>query len=85
MICHARAASGLAAAVMFLDMAFASAASAQDVMQLDLMFRDSLQRKSPPETQGPADYGRGRDVSAALQEPAKVTRRHWRRHHHQKT
>jgi hypothetical protein len=84
MIYHTRAALGLAVAFMFLDMALASTASAQDVMQLDLMFRDSLQRKSPPETQGPADYGRGGDVSAA-REPSKVARRHWRRHHHQKT
>jgi hypothetical protein len=72
----------LAAAVMFLNTAFAAVASAQDVMQLDLMFRDSLLRKTAPETDV-YDHGRRQDVGAA-QEPIKATRRHPRPRRHKK-
>ena len=74
MTCHARTAFGLATTVMFLSVAFATVASAQDVMQLDLMFRDSLQRKTAPET-GVDDHGRRQEVSAAHR-AINVARRH---------
>ena len=74
MICHARAALGLAAVFMFLDMALASAASAQDVMQLDLMFRESLLRKTAPEIQ--EDHRGGRQDIGAAQGAVTVTRHH---------
>jgi len=45
-----RRASHLAVTVLFL--AFPSIASAQDVMQLDTMFRDSLLRKPEPQARG---------------------------------
>ena len=82
MTCHIRAALGLAAAVMSLNMAFAAAAWAQDVMQLDLMFRDSLQRKTAPET-GVDDHGRRQEVSAAHR-ASNVARRHPRPRRHKK-
>jgi hypothetical protein len=73
---------GLAVAVLFLNMAFATAARAQDVMQLDLMFRDSLQRKTAPET-GVDDPRRRQDVSAAHR-AINVARRHPRPRRHKK-
>lgn len=80
---HMRAALCLAAAVMFLDMALAQVASAQDVMQLDLMFRDSLLRKAP--LQSEADHhGRREDVGAAHQ-PIDEARRPPRPRRHKKT
>ncbi len=82
MTCHMRAVLGLAAAVMFLNMAFATVVSAQDVMQLDLMFRDSLLRKTAPET-GVNDPGRRQDIGAAHQ-PINVARRPPRPRRHKK-
>jgi len=66
--------------VLLLGPAFTSAASAQDVMQLDLAFKDSLQRR-PAASEGHADYreGRGRDVSEA-REHIKAARRYQRQH-----
>ncbi len=82
MTCHTRVAFGLAAAVMSLNMAFATAAWAQDVMQLDLMFRDSLQRKTVPET-GVDEHGRRQDLSA-VHRAISVARRHPRPRRHKK-
>jgi hypothetical protein len=79
---HGRAALSRALTVVFLSTAFASVASAQDVMQLDLMFRDSLLRKTPPESQ--ADHqGQRHDVGTAP-ESIKVTRRYPRPRRHKK-
>ena len=71
---HKRAALGLGAAVMFLNMAFASVASAQDVMQLDLMFRESLLRKPAPESQ--TDRRGRRQEIGATQQSLTMARRH---------
>jgi len=70
-----------ATAVLLLGPAFTSAASAQDVMQLDLAFKDSLQRR--PGSEGPAGHeaGRGRDASE-VREHIKAARRYPRRHRH---
>lgn len=66
---------GIAAAAMFLNMAFTFAASAQDAMQRDQMFRESLQRgTSPQEQAGPAPGS-----------PIKAARRHPKLRQHQKT
>jgi hypothetical protein len=69
-----------ATAVLLLGPALASAASAQDVMQLDLAFKDSLQRGG---SERPASYqeGRGRTASEA-REHGNAVRRHPRRHRH---
>lgn len=80
MLFHPRGAFGLAAAAMFLNMGFVSVASAQDVMQLDYMFRESLLRKTPPD-QVQIDQGRRPQVGT-VQEPIKAARRHPRRHRH---
>jgi hypothetical protein len=70
-----RLAFRLAPIAMFLNMAFTSTASAQDAMQRDLMFRDSLLGKTTPlEQAGPG-----------LPAPIKATRRHPRRHQRQRT
>jgi hypothetical protein len=68
-----------ATAVLLLGPALASAASAQDVMQLDLAFKDSLQRGAGSE--GPTGYqeGRSRPTSEA-REHGNALRRHPRRH-----
>jgi hypothetical protein len=75
-----RSALGLATAVMFLNMALASVASAQDVMQLDLMFRDSLLRKTAPESQ--LDDHTRRQDTGAMQDPVRLARRHPRPRRH---
>ena len=76
-----RLALRFAAIAMFLNMALTSGASAQDAMQRDQMFRDSLLRKTSPQEQagpGLVDQDRRQDVGA-VQAPIKVTRRHpWR-------
>jgi len=69
-----RCASYPAAVALFLGLAVPSIAWAQDVMQLDTMFRDSLLRKPEPQSEA----GRFR------QEQVVVTRRHPRRHRHKK-
>jgi hypothetical protein len=69
---HMRRASYLAAAVLFL--ALPSLASAQDVMQLDTMFRDSLLRR--PESPPQLETRRPQEIA--------VTRRHPKRHRHKK-
>lgn len=70
-----------ATAVLLLGPALTSAASAQDVMQLDLAFKDSLQRR--PASEGLADYRevRGR-VASEAREHIKPARRYQRRHRH---
>jgi hypothetical protein len=74
----------LAATVILMKMAFASAALAQDVMQLDLMFRESLLHRAVPDGQAdePAirrDAGRRlhsggtlRSVKAARRRPDRL-------------
>ena len=71
----------LAAAVLLLGPAFTSTASAQDVMQLDLEFRNSLQRKSPSEGYASRQEGRRTDGGVA-QEPINPAQRQPRRHRH---
>jgi len=73
-----RSAPCLAAAVFLLGLALTRIASAQDVMQLDLEFRNSLLRGSPPQEQGPR-----RDASEA-QGQLDVARRYLRRHRDKK-
>jgi hypothetical protein len=65
-----RCASRPAAVALFLGLVLPSIASAQDVMQLDTMFRDSLLRKPEPQSEA----GRFR------QEQVVATRRHPKRH-----
>ena len=70
-----------ATAVLLLGPALASAVSAQDVMQLDLAFKDSLQRGAG--SQGPTGYQEGRSRPAKeAGEPGNAVRRHPRRHRH---
>ena len=71
----------LAAAVLLLGPAVTSTASAQDVMQLDLEFRNSLLRKSPSEGYASRQEGRRADDGVA-QEPINPARRQPRRHRH---
>jgi len=69
----------LATAVVLLGPALTSTASAQDVMQLDLAFRDSLQRKSPSD--GHTDRrGWQRPDESLAQEQINPILRHPRRH-----
>ena len=72
---------GLAAAVLLLGPAFTSTASAQDVMQLDLEFRNSLQRKSPSEGYAGRQEGRRVDDGVA-HEQINPAQRQPRRHRH---
>ena len=71
----------LAAAVLLLGPAFTSTASAQDVMQLDLEFRNSLLRKSPSESYTSRQEGRRTDDGVA-QDPINPAQRQPRRHRH---
>lgn len=73
-----RSASRLAAATLLLGFGLTRIASAQDVMQLDLEFRNSLSRGSPPQEQS------GRRDTSAAQGHIDVARRHSRRHRHNK-
>jgi len=66
------------AAVLLLGLALAPAASAQDAMQLDTAFRDSLLRRSAPEGHTGYEEGQRQDASEA-QERVKAARRHPRR------
>jgi hypothetical protein len=66
-----RCASYVATAVLLLGPALPSIAPAQDVMQLDTMFRDSLLRKPESQAEG-----------SRLHEQAVVVRRHPKRHRH---
>jgi len=52
----------LFAAVLILGPAFSPTASAQDAMQLDTAFRDSLQRKPASDGQAAYQDERGRGV-----------------------
>ena len=70
-----------ATAVFLLGPVLTSTASAQDVMQLDLAFRDSLLRKSPTEGYAGRQEGRRPDESLA-QEQINQVQRHPRRHRH---
>jgi hypothetical protein len=70
-----------ATAVLLLGPALTSAASAQDVMQLDLAFKDSLQRG--PGSEGAAGYQKARGRAASEgREHSNAARRHPRRHRH---
>jgi hypothetical protein len=69
----------VAAIAMLANMALVTVASAQDAMQRDLMFRDSLLRKTSPQEQA------GQQAGPGLAEPIKAARRHPRRPQHQKT
>ena len=66
----------LAGAVLLLGPVLASRASAQEAMQLDLDFRNSLLRGSAPQEQG-----EGRHLQ---QQQIEVAKRHPRRHRHRK-
>ena len=79
-----RYAPGLAAAFMFLDMAVGSVASAQDVMQLDLAFKNGQLPTSQGQGQATDRQGTRQDVGAA-QKQTKAARRHPRLHRHQRT
>jgi hypothetical protein len=70
-----------ATVVLLLGPAFASTASAQDVMQLDLAFKDSLQRGAGSEIPAGYQEGRGRTASET-REHGNAVRRHPRRHRH---
>ena len=72
----------LATAVLLLGPVLTSATSAQDAMQLDMAFKDSLQRQ--PGSEGRAGYqeGRGRDDVSEAREHIKPARRHPRRYRH---
>jgi hypothetical protein len=70
-------ASSLAAAVLLLGPALNSMASAQDVMQLDIEFRNSLLRSTASQEQG-----EGRHLQ---QQHIEVVKGHPRRHRHKKT
>jgi hypothetical protein len=69
----------LAAAGLLLGLALTSAASGQEAMQLDLMFKDSLLRGSASQKQREADrvQGRREDVGRAREHPG--TARHRRK------
>jgi hypothetical protein len=75
---------GLAAAFMFLDMAIGSVASAQDVMQLDLAFKNGQLPTSREQGHAVDLQDRRQDVGAAPKQ-TKAARRHPRLHRHQKT
>jgi hypothetical protein len=72
----------LTAAGLLLGLALTSAASAQEAMQLDLMFKDSLLRGSASRGQGEAGrvQGRREDVGGAREQPgtAKLRRKVYR-------
>lgn len=84
MTCQISRALSLAVAILFAGLSSTSIASAQDVMQLDLMFKDSLLRRPSSEGAvqvgpGQGDQGRGQGVGAS--KPAvKAVRRRPRRH-----
>jgi Spy/CpxP family protein refolding chaperone len=72
-----RSTRGFAVIAMLLNMAFAPAASAQDVMQLDLAFKNG---QLPTSGQGTVPDLQGQRLNAgAAREPAKLARRHPRR------
>jgi hypothetical protein len=81
MVVRLASALRFATAVLLLGPALASAASAQDVMQLDLAFKDSLQRGAGSERPAGYQEGRGRTASEARQH-GNAVRRHPRRHRH---
>ena len=76
-----RTAVRLATVVLLLGPVLISTASAQDVMQLDLDFRNSLLRKSPSDGYAGRQEGRRTDEGVA-QEQANPARRHPRRQRH---
>jgi hypothetical protein len=78
MIFHLGPAQYLAAAVLLLGPALTGMASAQEAMQLDLEFRNSLLRPPAPREQGEARYLQQKQIPAAGHHP----RRH--RHRHRK-
>jgi hypothetical protein len=74
MIFRLRPAQCLAAAILLLGLALSTMASAQEAMQLDLEFRNSLLRG-----QALAEPAEGRHLR---QQPIGVAGRHPRRHRH---
>jgi hypothetical protein len=80
-----RSAPCLAAAILFLSLAPASIASAQEAMQLDLEFRNSLSRGATSQEQGEGRQlqGRRRDASEA-QKQIEVAKRYPMRRRHKK-
>jgi hypothetical protein len=80
MTMHARSALALPAIAILLWLAPASIASAQDVMELDLAFKNSLSQKPAPEVRaerrdGQARRQRARDDQGLVE----VKKRHVRR------
>jgi hypothetical protein len=73
-----RATFRLAAAVLLLGPALTSAASAQEAMQLDLMFKDSLLRGSASREQREADRVQGRREDVGRAREYRRTGRHRR-------
>jgi hypothetical protein len=69
----------LAAAVLLLGLALTSAASAQEAMQLDLMFKDSLLRGSTSREQGEAGRVQGRRENAERAREHPGTAKHRRK------
>jgi hypothetical protein len=77
---HARLALSLPAAAILLWLAPASIASAQDVMQLDLEFKNSLSRGPSPEVREERRNEQGRRHKARdAQGPVAGQKRHARR------
>jgi hypothetical protein len=81
MTMHARSASALPAIAILLWLAPASIASAQDVMELDLAFKNSLSQKPSPELREERRDGQVRRHRARdAQELVEVKKRYVRRH-----
>ncbi len=79
MIPNMRSILWFAAVVLLMGTAFAPAVSAQDVMQLDLAFKNG-QLPTSPDQGGAADLQDRRQDARAAQKPLTATRRHPRRH-----
>jgi hypothetical protein len=84
MIFQMCSALGLVAAAMVLNMAFASVASAQDVMQLDLAFKNGQLPTLHGQASAADLRGRRQDVDA-VEQSITATRHHPKRRRHQKT
>jgi hypothetical protein len=80
MVVRLSSALGLATAVLLLGPVLASTASAQDAMQLDWEFKNSLQR-GPTSESGAARHEQRQDVGGA-REHIKAARRQPRRYRH---
>jgi hypothetical protein len=78
---HARSTSALPAIAILLWLAPASIASAQDVMELDLAFKNSLSQKPSPELreerrEGQVRRYRARDAQGLVAETKRRARKH---------